>query len=198
MRLSVVMPTIGRTTLLAAVRSVVDQMLPTDELIVVGDGPQPRARDILAKIDHAGLLYMETWPTHHTGAEQLDQAMAAATGRYILNLGDDDVMPDGALEQVRSSLHEYEVQHGQQRVHVYAAWLKHWRDVLSRSIVYGQVTGQQVVIPREGPRAKYADDPSGSSDHTFLTRTLALREEHPVYHDILICTMERHGQGKVF
>lgn len=102
---TVVMPTLGRSTLRRAVSSVVDQLEDDDELIVVGDAAvDHRAWDVVAGFQPARVLYVEARrPGSVFGNAQRDFGMELAAGRtsHLMFLDDDDVWEHGALDKVR-------------------------------------------------------------------------------------------------
>jgi hypothetical protein len=85
-RISIILPTVGCTTLRRAVTSALAAMGPIDELIVVGDGPQPTARGIMAEITDTRVRYMETVTTHKWGCYQYDIGSMMATGEFLMFL----------------------------------------------------------------------------------------------------------------
>ncbi len=100
--LCVITPTISRPTLARALKSA--SLVPPDEWLVVGDGPQPEAARVVADLAMPGVRYLEGPETRNQGNEQRDFAMALATADYFLFLDDDDVFTPGALETVRRQL----------------------------------------------------------------------------------------------
>ena len=101
---TVVMPTCGRPTLTRAIGSVVDQLEDGDELIVVGDGRQDAAAEMVEDFQPASLLYVEaSQPGSVFGNAQRDFGMQLAAGRsdHLMFLDDDDVYEHGALDNVR-------------------------------------------------------------------------------------------------
>jgi glycosyltransferase involved in cell wall biosynthesis len=105
MSVSVVMPTVGRPSLWAAVASVVDQLEDDDELIVVGDGRQGAAASVVEDFQPARLTYVEaSAPGSAFGNAQRDAGMAIANGSHLMFLDDDDAWRHGALERVRDAL----------------------------------------------------------------------------------------------
>lgn len=117
MTFTVVMPTLGRATLTRAISSVVDQLEDGDELVVVGDGRQDGAADIVESFQPASLFYVEA---HHVescfGNTQRDFGLQLAAGRssHLLFLDDDDVYRHGALDIVR-----WRVESNSQHAHVF-------------------------------------------------------------------------------
>lgn len=152
MRISIITPTIGRTSLKTLVDGARDQMDEYDQLIAVGDGEQPISREIMAHYQDPRLLYMEWGPTKTWGTAQVDYGMKHAAGDFIVFLGDDDeIEPDG-LKHVRHSCK-------QQIPHLFAMY--YGKDRIAPEIT----SGQQLVMPRYGE----------------LTDSIGLRLERPTW-----------------
>ena len=100
--LSIIIPTIGRLTLDRTLESVLAAGAgPQDEVIVVGDGPQPTARAIAARFaGRLKIIYFETPVFHHVGHPQRNAGMAVASGSHVMSIDDDDAYRPGALQLV--------------------------------------------------------------------------------------------------
>ncbi len=204
-RLSVIIPTLGRPTLQRAVNSALREMPPTDELIIVGDGPTPGA-DWVKEYDPR-IRYFEHGPTRSWGAAQYDFGMQMAEGHYCVFLPDDDYMPTGALEAIREGVTPYVA-----CVHVFACRMDHWGGrVLRGSKNMCEVTANQIVVPapnsREGiieqvvskPMPHWADSKAQTFDHAYLMAMLKwYDQENPVFHPEVICIADQHNNGRVF
>lgn len=122
MTVTIVTPTCGRPTLARTVTSVVDQLEDGDELLVVGDGKQPAAAEVVEEFQPAQLLYVEcSRPGSVFGNAQRDFGMQLAYSRssHLMFLDDDDVYTAGALDLVRWEIS----QHSPAAAHVFkAAW----------------------------------------------------------------------------
>lgn len=88
---SVVIPTIGRPSLLAAVRSVIEQDFDILEILVVSDGfdVAPRVAEILAPID-SPLLKMLAIPHSGGASSPRNRGILESSGDLIAFLDDDD------------------------------------------------------------------------------------------------------------
>jgi glycosyltransferase involved in cell wall biosynthesis len=102
-RLSIIIPTCGRPSLYATLHSiVVGGVSKFDQIIVVGDGPQPEAQRIVSTfIGRLPFSYHETAPHHAVGHPQRVFGMTKATGTHLMFMDDDDVYADGAIDLVR-------------------------------------------------------------------------------------------------
>lgn len=101
--LSIIIPTIGRTSLTAAIKSAANQTGPGDEILVIGDGPQPVAREI-SRQHGASVSYHETPMYRNWGHGNRNFAMKLAKGDYLMFLDDDDVFTREALRSVRTAV----------------------------------------------------------------------------------------------
>ena len=97
-----ILPTVGRPSLRAAIASCVDQLEDADELIVVGDGRQDHAADVVESFQPANIVYIEAELAGSVfGNAQRDAGMALARGDFLCWLDDDDVYVHGALDEIR-------------------------------------------------------------------------------------------------
>lgn len=106
---SVVVPTLGRESLPKTLRSITEQDILA-EILVVADtfemGKDLRAA-IAGEAARWGARYLEVDAGHHDwGSPQLQRGYAEATGRYILNEGDDDIFEPLAFETIRRAIVE--------------------------------------------------------------------------------------------
>ena len=99
------MPTVGRPSLYAAIASVVDALEDDDELIVVGDGRQDHAADVVESFQPANIVYIEASMDGSVyGNAQRTAGMGIATGSHLLFLDDDDCYIYGALDTIRDNI----------------------------------------------------------------------------------------------
>jgi len=146
MSLAIVIPTCGRWTLARTLLSVqnagVDQ---SDEVIVVGDGPQPIAEKICRDYHARGVpvIYMDGPTTHCYGNAQRNFGIDAATHEHLMFMDDDDEYVEECLPDVRRVIAENPGQ-------AILAKMRHrsgvviWRD---REIRVGNVGSQMLIVP---------------------------------------------------
>jgi len=170
MRLSIVIPTIGRSTLARTLDSVVKNGLkPSDEILVVGDGHQPDAERICNVSRDAGLpiVYRMCGPTKSYGNAQREFAQKLATGDALVYIDYDDEYLNNALsvmreyaEQKPESIQIFKMQHRVLGVI--------WKEQIVRM---GNVSTQMVLIPnhkeRLGPWPNVYE-----GDYWFIRRTV--------------------------
>lgn len=208
--ISVIIPTLGRPTLIRAVDSVLAQLGDLEELIVVGDGPIPAEcwewLTLLSATDKR-VKYYETAPTRSWGAAQYDHGMNMAHGDWCVFLPDDDWMPPGALDTVRRGVQ------GKDGVHVFGCLMQHWGGrILRHSAKCCEVTANQIVVPTPHSRKgileqvvtpelmpQWADSKEQTFDHAYLTAMLKwYAQAEPHYHDEVICIADQQNNGRVF
>lgn len=148
-KLSIIIPTCGRESLLATLESAAATgARRTDDLIVVGDGPQPRSRTICEAFRKIlPIRYFEFGPTRMSGASQRTFAMGHAVGSHLLFIDDDDTYTPGAIDVIRGAAEDHP-----ERVLVFKEesrtprhqWGVVWKE---KRIELGNVGTQGVVVP---------------------------------------------------
>ena len=105
--ISVIIPTAGRDTLHRVLLELHHQLGDRDEILVVGDGPCPKAAAIAAKFD-ARVRYLEypDGPAKDWGHTPRNWSLPHAKGSHIFHLDDDDACMSGALENIRKAVKE--------------------------------------------------------------------------------------------
>lgn len=174
--ISVIVPTVGRVSLAATLDALTPQLGERDEVLVVGDGPQPLAR-ILAQ--GRGLRYMHTAPSRSWGNAQRDYGIARARGDYVAFCDDDDIFTPDALAHIRTSAQGipmlYRMQHPTGLL---------WREPVLR---HANVGTPMFVAPRDGRLATWADSPDQyAADFWFISHTLR-NHGNVVWKDKVIC-----------
>ena len=102
---TIITPTKGRATLARTLRSAA--LGPYDEWLVIADGPQPQAREIVEAMDDTGIRYIEGPKTGDYGNARRQMGMEMAAGDYLLFIDDDDEYVPGALKTIRPLLNGY-------------------------------------------------------------------------------------------
>ncbi len=176
-RLSVIIPTCGRPRLAQALESVrANGIRRTDDVIVVGDGPQPAAAEIVSKFQLQSSLpirYFEHGPTRMVGAAQRRVAMTKATGTHLMFLDDDDEYTAGAIDAVRA-----EIERHPNNVLIFReesrtprhGWGVVWKD---KEVRRGNVGTQGIVVPNVQGRVGLWPD-HYCSDYDFARNTVDL------------------------
>lgn len=192
-----IVPTIGRPCLSRSLTSISEQLLPGDELVVVGDGVQPDAR---AAFQYAKSMqsfrgravYLEADCDRSVfGNFQRDCGMAEAIGDLVLFMDDDDVYVPGALQAVRRSA---EAAPGRPLI-FRARWgaghhahgVELWADPVVR---VGNVATPMVALPNDRYAVCWMDgnDRGVVSDFEFLGAAIAEAGE-PVWDETVVATV---------
>lgn len=196
-RLSLICPTIGRTTLWRMAWSALSQMQATDELIVVVDGPIPpegeesleRLGDIITPPVKVIRLPERVGDF---GCTPCDVGIEAATGDAVFFIGDDDICTPNAFEDIRRVVTEYP-----DRPHVFS--MHHFIGLLRNSIEYCSVSGQQIVVPRDMTKMpKMSDVPKSQwnmSDYVFIKKVHEAWHCTTMFHDEIIAILEQQHNG---
>jgi glycosyltransferase involved in cell wall biosynthesis len=99
--LTVIIPSIGNELLQNTFASIRRQeILPGDEVLVVGDGHQPYSQQLCEREGHP-FRYLEYGGEKGWGHPQANFAIPQAKGDYILWMDEDDVYTDGAWQHIR-------------------------------------------------------------------------------------------------
>jgi glycosyltransferase involved in cell wall biosynthesis len=163
--ISIIVPTSGRPTLTRTLASIAPQLRPGDEIIVVRDA------------------------TGDSGDTPRTDAMRRARGTHLAFLDDDDVyLPDG-LEKMRrfaranpGRIGIFKMEHHTGTTH----WRKdepvlRYMNVSTQNLLVPNVPGKlgrwQKQVQPASPDATYA------GDYVFLTETIALQGEEPLFVD---------------
>lgn len=167
--LSLIIPTIGRPTLARCLLSVRDQdWRPGDEILLVGDGPQPVARAFWEQLDLPGRFVEVPGPYHDWGHTPRNRAIPQARGEYLMALDDDDELTPGAVAVVRAALAENPGRPHLFRMHQCFNGATVWRD---REVREGNVGTPMFVTPA-GRVGRY--EPRYGGDYDFIRGTVAL------------------------
>lgn len=171
---SVIVPTIGRDSLGKTLDSIATNLHKRDQVLVVGDGHQPRAREIFyEKAVGYNWCYTESsYRTHNHGNAQRDMAISFAGCTHLLFIDDDDIYLPEALDVVRPL-----VSLAARRPHIFRAWWGApgsdfiWQE---QSLSAGNVCTPMVVVAND-PRfvARWSDgEQDGHSDFRFIQKTV--------------------------
>lgn len=107
-RLTVVLTTTCRQSFFTAFASVVSQMGPHDDLLLVVDGKASHAvkRAFWKSSPKGRLIEIENGPHNDWGHTPRNQILPTITDGYVVNLDDDDGIPEGGLDKVRQAIRE--------------------------------------------------------------------------------------------
>lgn len=167
-RISVIVATCDRPTLKRAIRS----SRWADEIVVVFDAADPPRRP-------RGCVVAAVGPTHVWGGPQRNHGMTIAGGTHFAFMDDDDAYTRAAGNAIRAAVLEQP-----DRVHVFR--MRNGDKVYSGPIASGAISTQMFVVPRAPVGAftnRYGDD------FDFISETMRLRDDEPVYHPTIVATI---------
>lgn len=173
MTLTVITPTIGRATLSDTARSVVGQLAPGDEWLIVGDGAQANAAVLASQ--WPGVRYLETAHTANWGNVQRELGLRQASGSHVLFVDDDDVLVDGALAIIRQAVAEQP-----NVVHLFRCLFQAHRAIRDRvlweepRVRNCNVGTGMVTVPRDGLQASWVwpDAAAYEADYSFINQAV--------------------------
>lgn len=190
MRISFIVPTIGRPTLRDLISTLRAEIGPEDEVLVVGDGSQPIARGIMSLPDWRFHYFEHSG--HTVGNAQRDFAIKRATGDFLMFADDDDNYIPGVI---RSAVHPA-LADGPVRPHMFRC--AGGPDGRTLGITF--VMGPQFVPPNIPDKLAKWDQPGEDAhicDYHFIKNTLAFYPEGPVYNDAEIYLVKPWMHGVI-
>lgn len=171
--LSIVIPTIGRPSLSETLESLIAEGAgPAEEVIVIGDGPQPESKKIVESFTgRLPIIYLENKSTAINLNRNVAQLLATRT--HLMFIDDDDKSVDGAIRYIRCV-----VEQSPDRVLLFrerAMTDRHPWDVVwnEREIRRGNVGTQMVVVPNVRKRLGTWGGWRGG-DYDFIRSTVDL------------------------
>jgi Glycosyl transferase family 2 len=189
-RISLICPTIGRSTLERLINQVKPQLCAWDQFIVVGDGPQPDARALVKAANDDRVIYAETDSTHHWGAEQVDHGITRAHGDYLMFVGDDDELFADAMHNVRVNV-------SLDDPHPYLFNMMYEGVPAPCRFSLCACSGQQFVIPNQPQKiARYSDHTGEAGDWDWMEATVKLWDGRIEIRKEMIATLTQRNHGK--
>jgi glycosyltransferase involved in cell wall biosynthesis len=167
-RISIVVATANRPTLRRALRSC----RWADEIVVVFDAEEPPWHP-------PGCVVLAHGPTRVWGHPQRNVGIEAATGTHVAFMDDDDLYTRGAGDLIRTALAA-----SPDRVHVFC--MRNRDKVYRGPVESGKIGTPMFVVPIE-PVGTWTTRYSGDLD--FITETMRLRGDEPVFHPEVIANI---------
>lgn len=106
MSLSIVVPTMGRPSLLATLDSIGLQIKKEDEVLVVADGLREGISEIARHYDNRYRFMQSPGPANDWGATPRNYAIARARGTHLAFMDDDDTYLPQAFDLFRQAIDE--------------------------------------------------------------------------------------------
>lgn len=110
-RLSIVIPTIGRPSLYKTLHSIyTGGISAADEIFVAGDGPRGAEAEIIVRAfsSRMPVSYLELPLRQTVGHSQRNHFMRIATGTNLMSIDDDDVYTPGSLTRVKHDIARFD------------------------------------------------------------------------------------------
>lgn len=203
-RLTLICPTIDRTSVKMVVDIVAPQLRRGDEFIVVGDGPCPRARKWVKEAPpHRGRIWYFELPERvgDYGCTPCDAAIKRAKGDYIFLTGDDDLPDESAFDTIRRGVGFDDPK--ARRLHIFGMY-HGGVGYLRGTVDPGFVSGQQIVFPNDPEKTvKMAevDESLGGerySDWGFIMRMVNEYGGLVTFHDEVINYLPTQNLGRMY
>ena len=192
LRLSIIIPSINRNTLLSTVQSIATQLDSDDEIIIVFDGPGHTYLD-LSTLKYKGSIVQKSTPTNtkNLGASQRDLGISVATGTHLLFCDDDDMFVEEALASVRTHIKEHPT-----TPLVFQMKFQHDGKVLWEipEVKICNVGTPMFVVPKVTNLPKWSDFPMGFHDFwwiEYISKTIA----KPIFIAKIISLIGPRGHG---
>lgn len=175
MSLSIIIPTIGRESLIATLRSAIDQVRDHDEILVVHDGPRPTG-DALWHGEWPHAVWLDSGPHNDWGAACRNYGMKCAACDYLMFMDDDDCYAPDALEHVRQAIAKHPGAIFFFQMHYPREKRTLWVDKEIRS---GNMGSPMLVMPREANRPQW-DGRFYDQDFRFFRDLVAANPDREV------------------
>jgi glycosyltransferase involved in cell wall biosynthesis len=193
MKISVITPTIFRSSLKYCVEEVDKLLREGDEHIVVFDtNREPQDKELYKSAPFGTASFYETGlPNHNFGNLQRDAGIEVATGEALVFLDDDDI-PFKAAYDVLHNL-EYD----RDTVHMFKMYHTPMGKMLTpNKQQYGCIGTPMWVVPKRDDLPKWADNNGYDSDFLFFTNLKKMSDIKIVCHEEVICIVPKQNFGQ--
>jgi glycosyltransferase involved in cell wall biosynthesis len=172
-RISCIIPTAGRPSIEHCLASIVPQLGPQDEVLVIGDvtdGPLLRTEAIVKSFGPQAVYLPAPKTGHSWGHREINFGMSKATGDWFTFNDDDDIWTPGCIESIRDAASKADNRPILFRFLTYHGFLA-WTN--RNLFVQDQVGGHCIVCPNIPSKlGKWGDHYQG--DWTFIEETVNL------------------------
>lgn len=191
--LTIITPTVGRPSLATMLIALAPQLEEGDECLVLGDGPQPTAEQIVAavvSVSRAPVQYIEHPLAQNWGNPQRNTAIHMAKGELLVFIDDDDCpLPDGL-----STIKRVAAEHPKRPL-MFSMLHQGLRLPQTRTIVPGNISGQMFIAPNVPGRLGTWSD-RYAADFDFIEGTMRhYAPEDLVWRDEITAAQGFHGPG---
>lgn len=164
----VITPTIGRDSLRTMLKGLLPQLTEGDEILIIGDGPQPNALKIVDEFKNPIIRYWEIPLIRNYGNPQRNIALKEAKADYVMFVDDDDEVNPDSIRKVKKVARKYPGL--PMMFKMYHRKTPLWRTPV---ISCGNVSGQMFIVPNVKEKLGRW---SGNyhADFDFMTSTVAL------------------------
>lgn len=167
--LTIIVPTIGRSSLKHTLESISMQIGPNDQILVMADGIYPKSRQLVeAKGPQYSYVELRDGPHHDWGARARNMALPLAKKAYIAFMDDDDRYLPGAFEFMRSAIKVFPG-------HPFLFRMMHEKSIIwkAHELAVGNVSSQMIVVPNDqGKLSRFTERYEG--DYDFIKGTADL------------------------
>lgn len=164
--LSIIVPTVGRPSLKDTLESILTQIKPCDQILVIADGVYPESRQFVeTKGTQFTYIELADGPHHDWGARARNLAIPLATKAYIAFMDDDDQYLSGAFKSMKNAIRAFPGR-------PFLFRMKHGKRIIwtRRELFMGNVSSQMVLFPNKQDKlARFTDRYEG--DYDFIQRT---------------------------
>lgn len=183
--ISLIIPTVSRPSLVRTLASVrMQRWLTGDEVILVGDGSQPIAREVWEQFNIPGWFVEVPGPSKNWGHTPRNLIMPQATGSHLMAVDDDDELTPDAVDIVRQALRA-----APDRPHIFRMSGHHavgtvWKEPVLRE---GNVGTPMMVAPNIPGKVAKFNEHRYAGDFDFIRDTCGHYPDGPVWHEGVIC-----------
>lgn len=164
--LTVIVPTIGRSSLETTLDSIASQIQTADQVLVVADGVYPRSKNLVTKYGiQYDYLELPDGPHHDWGARARNFGIEQAGRAYIAFMDDDDQYLSRAFYSIKNAIKLFPG-------HPFLFRMLHQKSIIWRNpnLTLGNVSSQMVVVPNNQEKlARFTERYEG--DYDFIKDT---------------------------
>ena len=191
--LTIITPTIGRTSLATMLYALAPQLEDSDECLVLGDGPQPVAEQIVALFVssmRAPVRYIEHALVQNWGNPQRNTAIRMAKGDLLVFIDDDDCPLSDGLSTIKRVGAEHP-----KRPLMFSMLHQGIRLPQTQEVVPGNISGQMFIAPNVPGRLGTWSD-RYAADFDFIEGTMRhYAAEDLVWREEITTTQGFRGPG---